>query len=144
MISPIPSWTARRTGLGNPMSPDTLEEWQLERFCQVIRHAREKSRFYRDHLAHVDPETITCREDLAGIPFTFPQNIVEQAPGWCASPRERSPESPPYSPPEARVRPSGSVSPGTIWSGPSIFRLRYVHLGLPEKPCDDLHVQQYP
>ncbi len=24
------------------------------------------------------------------------------------------------------------------------FRLRYVHLGLPEKPCDDLHVQQYP
>lgn len=78
MISPIPSWTARRTGLGNPMSPDTLEEWQLERFCQVIRHAREKSRFYRDHLAHVDPETITCREDLAGIPFTFPQNIVEQ------------------------------------------------------------------
>ncbi|EMS77991.1 DVU_1553 family AMP-dependent CoA ligase [Desulfotignum phosphitoxidans] len=78
MISPIPSWTARRTGLGTRLSPDTLEAWQLERFRQVLRYARGKSRFYHDHLAHVDPGAVTRREDLAGIPFTVPRDIVEQ------------------------------------------------------------------
>jgi phenylacetate-coenzyme A ligase PaaK-like adenylate-forming protein len=78
MISPIPSWTARRTGLGARLSPHTLEEWQLERFRQLIQYAREKSRFYHDHLAHVNPAAVTCREDLAGIPFTFPKDIVDQ------------------------------------------------------------------
>jgi phenylacetate-CoA ligase len=78
VISPIPSCTARRTGLGNRLSPHTLEAWQLEVFRQVLRYAREKSRFYRDHLAHVDPAAVTRREDLTGIPFTVPKDIVEQ------------------------------------------------------------------
>lgn len=78
MISPIPSWTAQRTGLGARLSPDTLEAWQLERFRQVLRYAREKSRFYHDHLAHVEPAAVTRREDLAGIPFTVPNDIVDQ------------------------------------------------------------------
>jgi phenylacetate-coenzyme A ligase PaaK-like adenylate-forming protein len=78
MISPIPPWTAQRTGLGSRLSPDTLEEWQLEQFRQVIQYARGKSRFYRRHLAHVDLGAVTRREDLAGIPFTFPKDIAEQ------------------------------------------------------------------
>ncbi|EMS77961.1 DVU_1553 family AMP-dependent CoA ligase [Desulfotignum phosphitoxidans] len=78
MISPIPSWTAQRTSLGARLSPDTLEKWQLARFRQVLRYARKKSRFYRDHLAHVDPGAVTRREDLTGIPFTVPKDIVEQ------------------------------------------------------------------
>jgi phenylacetate-coenzyme A ligase PaaK-like adenylate-forming protein len=77
MISPIPTWTAQRTGLGTRLSPDTLEIWQVERFRQVIRYAREKSRFYHEHLAHVTPAAVTRREDLAGIPFTFPKDIIE-------------------------------------------------------------------
>jgi phenylacetate-CoA ligase len=91
MISPIPPWTARRTGLGSRLSSETLEEWQLERLRQVIQYARGKSRFYRGHLAHVDPAAITHRDDLTGIPFTFPKDIVEQGSGMvCISAGEIS------------------------------------------------------
>jgi phenylacetate-CoA ligase len=91
MISPIPPWTARRTGLGSRLSSETLEEWQLERLRQVIQYAGGKSRFYRRHLAHVDPAAITHRDDLTEIPFTFPKDIVEQGSGMvCISAGEIS------------------------------------------------------
>ncbi|MBN1537924.1 MAG: phenylacetate--CoA ligase family protein [Anaerolineales bacterium] len=51
-----------------------LEAYQLEQLRQTIQFARQKSRFYSEHLANA-PQDISRLDDLNLFPFTTPDNI---------------------------------------------------------------------
>jgi phenylacetate-CoA ligase len=58
-------------------SDKELNDYQLEQFRRTLSYVKEKSPFYRRHLADVDPAAITSLspEQLAGIPFTTKDDL---------------------------------------------------------------------
>ncbi len=87
MISPVESWTAQATGLGQGLAADPLLAWQLERARKSLLYAKDNSRFYGERLKGVDVESIDSISDLAGIPFTTARDISENPAGFlCLSP----------------------------------------------------------
>ncbi len=70
---------------------ETLEErdaYQLDRMRQTISHARVNSPFYRQ-FAHWPEDLPQSLEDLAHLPFTWPEDLARNDPPLMAAPRER-------------------------------------------------------
>jgi len=77
-LTPLEPWIQSKIGPQRAgLHRSDLEAYQLDRLRQTIHLAREKSRFYSNHLAGV-PGELSRLEDLARLPFTTPEDIRNQ------------------------------------------------------------------
>ena len=78
MIAPNPSpldrWVAGKLGVPEArLSDGALDAYQLERLREMFDWARERSPFYRAHLARVPP--MSTLSDLRHVPFTTADDV---------------------------------------------------------------------
>lgn len=74
-LTPLEPWTARKIGIEPPQfTRSELEAYQLAKLQETIQVLRDKSPFYREHLARF-PTGLTCLDDLAALPFTTADDI---------------------------------------------------------------------
>lgn len=73
-LTPLENWIMRKAGI-TERSRDQLEEYQLERIRETLRHAGKSSRFYRGYLDGLHADEIRSFKDFENIPFTFPRQI---------------------------------------------------------------------
>jgi 2-phosphoglycolate phosphatase len=80
-------WVAKRMGLSAPPTRAERDAYQLARVRDTITHARANSPFYRTKRRWPDtlPETW---EDIARIPFTWPEDLARSDPPLVAAPRD--------------------------------------------------------
>lgn len=85
-LTPLDPWCAAKIGLeGGQATRAAIEAYQLRKLRETLRLVREKSGFYRKHLAGA-PADLSCLADLAQFPFTTAQQIREDAlPFLCVS-----------------------------------------------------------
>lgn len=84
--TPLEPWIAAQvTQDGGQLTRAAIDAYQLRKLRETLRLAREKSRFYRKHLAAA-PADLSQLADLANLPFTTAQEIREDAlPFLCVS-----------------------------------------------------------
>jgi phenylacetate-CoA ligase len=78
-LTPLEPWIARKIGHRDDRSTLTQERirnYQLARLRDTLRLARERSPFYRRHMAGA-PGDVSCLEDLARFPFTTADDVRE-------------------------------------------------------------------
>lgn len=81
-------WIENHTGCTDQSS---LTQWQIKKIRQALAYAKENSRFYREHLKDIDPDTINSLRDLDVIPLTDPQLLRSAPQDWlCCSQTEVS------------------------------------------------------
>ena len=74
-ITPLDSWIAHKIGCdGQPLTRADLEAYQLAKLRTTLSRARDRSRFYRQHLADV-PLVLNDLSDLALLPFTTADDL---------------------------------------------------------------------
>ncbi|EPR41250.1 AMP-dependent synthetase and ligase [Desulfovibrio sp. X2] len=76
----LDAWVAERSGVSGPNGapdPAALAAWQLAALRATLAWAREKSPFYRNHLASLPPNFPRTPEEVAQIPFTTPDDLRE-------------------------------------------------------------------
>lgn len=66
-ITPLEPWIGGK--IGRPPTRENIGEYQLQKLRDTLRLVRERSLFYREHLASA-PQDISGLEDLARLPFT--------------------------------------------------------------------------
>jgi phenylacetate-coenzyme A ligase PaaK-like adenylate-forming protein len=74
------AWTGRKIGLpdGAALTREALKAYQLAALQKTLRHAKEKSAFYREKLAEIDvKQDIQSLSDLEKIPFTTQEELRE-------------------------------------------------------------------
>ena len=74
MISPVHTWIAETTRLGESLNEFTLREWQSEKLIKKIQYARDHSRFYRnlpDFSGHLEELPFTTPGDITKDPMAF-------------------------------------------------------------------------
>lgn len=76
MISPIQAWVAERTGLKEQLTAENLQAWQLGQVKKIVEYARKHSKFYAGRLQGIDTEKLISIADMERIPFTWPEDIV--------------------------------------------------------------------
>lgn len=79
MISPIHTWVAESTGLGDDLNDRTLKQWQGKKLKTLLRYARKNSRFYSEKVHE------NC--ELEELPFTSPSDIVADPLAFLAIPQ---------------------------------------------------------
>lgn len=72
---PLHGWLARRTGLGEGLTPAALEAWQWGRLRELLALLQKRSRHYAPLLHGVDPAAVTTPRHLARLPFTLPEQL---------------------------------------------------------------------
>lgn len=80
MINTMDDWIKRKINLEDtdPLTREAIEQYQLEKFVETIRNAKESSIFYRALLKEIDPDTITRLKDIERIPFVTPDDLRER------------------------------------------------------------------
>jgi phenylacetate-CoA ligase len=90
-ISPLENWTAAKLQIKSGLSFSRLQDYQLVKFRETIGYVKSHSRFYKDYLRGIDPETIRSMEDVARLPFTEPSMLTGRFNDFlCASPGDIS------------------------------------------------------
>lgn len=73
-LTPLEPWIAEKIGLpGQKLTRVALEAYQLQRLNATLAVARERSAFYRKHLAQA--AKLSSLHDLTELPFTTADNI---------------------------------------------------------------------
>lgn len=74
-ITPLHAWLARKIGCApERLTRDVIAAYQLAQVRQTLQLARQKSGFYRRHLADA-PEQLPSLADLSAFPFTTAADI---------------------------------------------------------------------
>ena len=74
-LTPLEPWIAHKIGNpNNQLARADLERYHIEKLRETIRFARNKSPFYRKHLADA-PQDLATLDDLTRFPFTTAQDI---------------------------------------------------------------------
>ncbi|NPV92490.1 MAG: phenylacetate--CoA ligase family protein [Firmicutes bacterium] len=93
--TPLDPWINRkvrgdRTG-GEVLARKDLELYQIRKLRETIGLAKERSRFYRERLAGIEPESIEGMGDLSRLPFTTVEDLESGHLGFlCVSQGEIS------------------------------------------------------
>lgn len=87
--TPLENWISAKTGIkGRPDLPK-LREYQLKKLRETLRLVMANSRFYKERLAGVSPDSVQSMADVARLPFTHPEDIAERGTDFlCVPPRE--------------------------------------------------------
>lgn len=85
-LTPLDPWIAAKIAQdGGQATRAAIEAYHLRKLRETLHLVREKSGFYRKHLATA-PADLSCLADLARFPFTTAQEICEDAlPFLCVS-----------------------------------------------------------
>lgn len=86
MRSPIIDYTAKRTGLMDALSPDTLRVWQMQQIENALDYARQNNHFYAERLKDLH---VHAPEDLIRIPFTTNEELIENAARFVCLPQSQ-------------------------------------------------------
>lgn len=75
--TPLHAWLGRKLGLPEGQEPDAqaMSVYQLAKLRQTLAYARERSPFYREHLAGLPGYVLNSLADLANLPFTMEQDL---------------------------------------------------------------------
>ena len=78
MLTPLEPWIGSKIGLtpGTPLTMASLRDYQLARLRATIDHSSSHSPFYGRRLAGVSGDDIRSLDDMAGLPFTTPADIL--------------------------------------------------------------------
>jgi phenylacetate-coenzyme A ligase PaaK-like adenylate-forming protein len=76
-LTPLEPWIARKIGAAGRLRAAELRAYQLHALRDTLAWARERSPFYRRHLAEA-PTDLRSLDDLAALPFTTAAHIREQ------------------------------------------------------------------
>ncbi|WP_143162398.1 DVU_1553 family AMP-dependent CoA ligase [Sporobacter termitidis] len=88
-LTPLEPWISERAGIPNPPDPARLRQYQLDALRETLRLMKEKSRFYRQRLHDVSPESVVTMEDLPRLPFTSAGDIGLRPEDFlCVPPRD--------------------------------------------------------
>ncbi|MFV0436296.1 MAG: DVU_1553 family AMP-dependent CoA ligase [Desulfopila sp.] len=71
---------ARRLGITGDWSRRALDAAQLTALVHTVRHALDGSRFYREHLAGLEPESLGNGVELSQLPFLTATDIIHSGP----------------------------------------------------------------
>jgi len=76
-ISPLERVIAGKLGMGHgqPLEPDAVRGYQLDRLAETIAYARKNSPFYRTKLAALGDRGLAGEELLAELPFTSEEEL---------------------------------------------------------------------
>lgn len=86
--TPLEDWIMARSGISE-RKRELLDDYQLGRIRETVRYAKDASRFYREQLKSIHADAIGSLTDLAGIPFTYPQQIRENPLEFLCVPQSR-------------------------------------------------------
>ncbi|HQE92039.1 MAG TPA: AMP-binding protein [Anaerolineae bacterium] len=76
-LTPLEPWIARKIGVSR-LTREALADYQLARLQETLAWVRERSRFYREHLAAA-PSHLETLDDWAMWPFTTATDIQDDA-----------------------------------------------------------------
>jgi len=76
-----------RTGLLGSLDAGSLVRWQMERLWETLVYALERGRFYGAALRGVDILSVETPADLAGLPFTYPEDVVRDPSAFLCVPQ---------------------------------------------------------
>ena len=68
-VSTVDGLTARRFGLSSPLDRGVVEAAQMAALREIVAHVRERSPWYRERLAGVEPGALCSRADLQRLPL---------------------------------------------------------------------------
>jgi phenylacetate-coenzyme A ligase PaaK-like adenylate-forming protein len=74
--NPLDCWIAGKLGLAATLTRAALADWHLDQLRQTLDWARQRSSFYRQHLARLAERPLTSLADLADLPFTTAAHIA--------------------------------------------------------------------
>ena len=81
-ITPLDGWIRRKVQIGHTVSDrlflKLLEDYHLRKLNEAINYARNKTAFYRHHLALFPERPLSTLSDLAALPFTNSSDISEK------------------------------------------------------------------
>ncbi len=88
-MTPLENWISERTGISGRPDLPRVQEYQLCKLQETLRYVITKSRFYREHLRGISPDSIQSMDDISLLPFTYPEDISSRGTDFlCVSPRE--------------------------------------------------------
>lgn len=91
VITPLEQWNAQKLQITERPAIALLQKYQLGRLRDTLRRVLAHSRFYKEHLRGIDPESFQSMEDLARLPFTEPCAVAERPNDFlCVPPHEIS------------------------------------------------------
>ncbi|MFH0957695.1 MAG: phenylacetate--CoA ligase family protein [Pseudomonadota bacterium] len=88
--TPLDQWIAYKIGRNSSVLNETdIRDYQLERLRETTEYVAEKSPFYRRRLKGFSTTDLRTIDDLALLPFTWPQDVRDNAPQFlCVSQSE--------------------------------------------------------
>ncbi|MGV8083707.1 MAG: DVU_1553 family AMP-dependent CoA ligase [Coriobacteriia bacterium] len=88
-LTPLEPWIAEKIGLppGARPSAEAIGAYQLRRLRETIGYVRERSPFYRERLADVDPDGLRSLADVARLPFTTAADLLGNSTGLLCVPQ---------------------------------------------------------
>ncbi len=86
--TPLENWIIQKSGIGEG-SRKLLEEYQLNQIKKTIEYTKSRSRFYGEILRDINPNDISCLNDIRKIPFTFPQDIQKDPFAFSCVPQSK-------------------------------------------------------
>ncbi|HHY90315.1 MAG TPA: phenylacetate--CoA ligase family protein, partial [Clostridiales bacterium] len=79
--TPLEAWIQGKVSERfEPLTREKIEAYQLQKLKETIAWVKERSKFYRNILADVDPEDIKSLEEISKLPFTDSADVREK--GW--------------------------------------------------------------
>jgi phenylacetate-coenzyme A ligase PaaK-like adenylate-forming protein len=88
-MTPLDKWIANKINIPGRLDLKRLHEYQLEKLRETLTNVKKNSRFYRKHLAEINPSDIRDMADITRLPLTTPDDIASDPEGFlCVSPRE--------------------------------------------------------
>lgn len=88
-ITPLENWISSKIGISDRPDQTRLREYQLKKLRETLRLVSENSRFYKERLGGLLPESVQSMADVTRLPFTYPADIAARGTDFlCVSPRD--------------------------------------------------------
>jgi phenylacetate-coenzyme A ligase PaaK-like adenylate-forming protein len=76
-VSTVDGLTARRLGLATPLDRDALAAAQMAALRKTVDRARQRSPWYRERLAGIEPDSLRVPADLSRLPQLTAADVAE-------------------------------------------------------------------
>lgn len=87
--TPLENWIADKAGITGRPDPARLLEYQLYMLRHTLHHAKANSRFYKERLSGIEPDSIVSLHDLTRLPLTSAADLTANPNDFlCVSPRD--------------------------------------------------------
>ncbi|TEB05022.1 Phenylacetate-coenzyme A ligase [Pelotomaculum schinkii] len=89
--TPLDAWINRKINgsTNNPLTREQIEQYQVKKLNDLIRYAKDRSSFYRNHLAKIKSTDITSLDEFRLFPFTTSKNLTEDPLSFICVPQQQ-------------------------------------------------------